>query len=348
MNLLEKLAVDTFDIRRTLEGKLASGYRMSDVGQAARDLSALWETTLVASGHNWSSTYLYNQAEDLAALGWAGAPDLHLIRRTNNDAKHGTPISATANDILAALQRLERSCFSLEPLIPGLQQDIYEPRLRRIVCAIYDYFTQGETELAFFEATPADTWTTCRSLDEFQVSSADEPKVRAELEGLSGWEYDPPEFDDFKISLRESDGELWRIAVFTAQYEDAHSVVSKFQHGRHLIGGLHRDDYVPNVLATLCLVQSRESANGGLFNVDELLSGAHEAGLVARRRDLPDLAKAVIEVFSQLSPGQRKVLWVDRANPEVFDRERLRAPLAFNQDPGILVTQEGVLFVRTP
>jgi hypothetical protein len=150
------------------------------------------------------------------------------------------------------------------------------------------------------------------------------------------------------MSLRESDDELWRIAVFTAQYEDAHSVVSTFQHDQDLIGGLHRDDYVPNVLATLCLVQSRESANGGLLNVDELLSEAAEAGLVARRRDLPDLAKAVIELFDRLSPGQRKVLVVDRANPQVFDRERLRVPLAVNPDHGILVTQEGVLFVRTP
>ncbi|MGH2614367.1 MAG: hypothetical protein ACRDJC_03950 [Thermomicrobiales bacterium] len=337
----------TFDIRRTLEGKLASGYRASDVGQAARDLSALWETTLVSSGHNWSSTYLYNQTEDLAALGWTGAPDLHLLRRTNNDAKHGTPISATAGDILAALQRLERSCSSLEPLIPGLQQDIDEPRLRRIVCAIYDYFAQGETEFAFLEATPSDTWMTCRTFEEFQVSSSEETKIRAELEELDGWKYDPPEFDDFKASLRESDNELWRIAVFTAQYEDAHSIVSRFQHDRDLIGGLHRDDHVSNVLATLCLVQSRKSANGGLFNVEELLRGAVDAGLVPRRRDLHELAEAVIEVFSRLNPGQRSGLIVDRANPQVFEHERSRTPAAVDQDHGMLVTREGVLFVRT-
>lgn len=345
MNLLEKLAAGTSDIRRTLEEKLASGYGASDIGQAARDLSALWETTLVASGHNWTSTYLYNQTEDLAALGWTGAPDLHLIRRTNNDAKHGTPISATADDILAAVGRLEQSCFSLESSVPGLKQDVHDPRLRRIVCAIYDYFTQGETEFAFLEAKPQDTWMTCNGLEEFQVNSTDEAKIRAELEKLNGWQYDPPEFDGFRKSLQESDDELWRIATFTTQYEDAHSIVSQFQHDRELLRGLHRDDHAPNVLATLCLVRSRDSAIGG---VDDLLRGAAEAGLVKRRPDLRELATAVNDMFIRLASEHRNVMAIDRANPQVFDHERERNPAAVDLDHGLLMTHEGVLFVRTP
>jgi hypothetical protein len=348
MNLVTKLALGTFDIRRTFEEKLASGYRVSDVGQAARDLSALWETTLVASGHNWSGPYLYNQTEDLAALGWADAADLHMIRRTNNDAKHGTPISVTADEILGALQRLEHSCSALQPLIPGLKQDAREPRLRRIICAIYDYFAQGETEFVFIEATPADSWMTCRRLEEFQVTVSDEAIIRAELEKLSGWEYNPPEFDDLMASLRASDNDLWRIAVFTAQYEDASSIVARYQHDRELIAGLHRDDDVSNVLATLCLLQSRQSAKGGLFNVIELLDEAASAGLVARRRDLADLAEAVVELFHALSPVQREFLVVDRASHLLFNSEQLRAPFAVDPDRGMLVSQERVLFVRTP
>lgn len=345
MNLLGKLATGTSDIRRTLEEKLASGYRTSDIGQAARDASALWETTLVASGHNWTNTSLYNQTEDLDALGWTGAPDLHLIRRTNNDAKHGTPISATADDVLIALQRLEHSCSSLESIVPGLKQDIHEPRLRRIVCAIYDYFAQGETEFAFLEATPADTCMTSNRLDEFQVNSTDEAKIRAGLERLDGWKYDPPEFEDFRNSLRESDNELWRIATFTAQYEDAYSIVSQFQHDRQLLRGLHRDDNASNVLVTLCLVRSRNSAIGG---VDDLLRAAAETGLVARRPDLRELAAAVIGLFNQLASERHDVIVVDRANPQVYDQERERNPTAVDPHYGLLMTQEGVLFVRTP
>ncbi|WIE72357.1 hypothetical protein [Curtobacterium sp. MCJR17_020] len=345
MNLLGKLALGTSDIRRNLEEKLASGYLASDVGRAARDASALWETTLVASGHNWTNTYLYNQTEDLAALGWTGAPDLHLIRRTNNDAKHGTPISATADDILVALQRLERLSSSLEPIVPGLRQNINEPRLRRIVCAIYDYFAQGETEFAFLEARPADTWMTCNRLDAFQVNSTDEAEVRAGLEMLDGWKYDPSEFEDLRSSLRESDNELWRIATFTAQYEDAYSIVSQFQHDRKLLRGLHRDDDLSNVLVTLCLVRSRDSAIG---DVDGLLRAAAEAGLVSRRRDLRELAAAVIGMFNQLASERHYVIIVDRANPQVYDQERERNPLAVDPHHGLLMTQEGVLFVRTP
>lgn len=209
VNLLEKLKVGTADICRTFESRLATGFQVSDVGQTARDISALWETTLVMSGHAWSRTYLYYQTEDLAALGWAGTAELHLLRRTNNDAKHGTPISASAEEVLSALQRLQLSLESLAPLVPGLNQDVHELRLRRVVCAIYDWFAQGETEFAFLEATPSDTWQTCRTFEEMQVNSSDEGSVFADLEKLAGWRYDPPEFDAFKRSLRESDQELW-------------------------------------------------------------------------------------------------------------------------------------------
>lgn len=348
MNLLEKLQLGTADVGRSLEVRLAEGYRAADIGQAARDLSALWETTLVMSGHVWSRSYLYNQTEDLAALGWSAAPDLHLVRRVSNDAKHGTPISASAQDVLSAVQRLEQSVASLEPLLPGLKQDIHEPRLRRIVCAIYDHFTQGETEFEFLEASPSDTWMTSRAFEEFQVSSSDEATIRAELEALSGWKYDPPAFNAFKESLRESDEELWRIAVFTAQYEDAHSIVSVYQHDRDLLRGLHRDDYESNVLATFCLVQSRVlSAGGALLDVDHLLLAAAEAGLTARRSDLLTLAQAAVSIFSALDARQLRSIVVDRANARVFADEQLRSPLVIDQQHGMLVSREGVLFVRS-
>lgn len=327
---------------------MASGYRRSDIGEAARDLCALWESTLVMSGHSWTNTYLYHQAEDLAALGWMGATDLHLIRKTNNDDKHGTPVTATAVEILDAISRVEQSIAFLKPLVPGLQQDVLEPRLRRIVCAIYDHFTQAETEFALLEARPAETWMTARALDTFQINVSDEKAARTQLEALEGWEYDPPAFKTFAASLRDSDDELWRIAVFTSQYEDVYSILSSYQHERALLPGLHRDDDASNVLSTLSLVQARSLADSGqLMKASELLAAATKEGLVTRRPDLPLLAEVVVDTFRKLSPEVAQVVRVDRANARVFASEQNRASLALDAKYGVLVSPEGVLFVRT-
>ncbi|SDG95731.1 hypothetical protein SAMN04515691_4003 [Leifsonia sp. 98AMF] len=300
------------------------------------------------SGHTWTNTYLYYQTEDLAALGWAAAPDLHLIRKTNNDDKHGTPVTATAVDIFDAISRIEQSTPLLEPLVPGLQQDALEPRLRRIVCAIYDHFAQGETEFALLEARPSETWMTARALDTFQINASDDKKARAELEALEGWEYDPPAFQAFAISLQDSDDELWRIAVFTSQYEDVYSILSSYQHKRALLPGLHRDDDALNVLSTLSMVQARTLANGGqLMKASDLLAASINEGLVTRRPDLISLADVVVRTFGKLAPEVARAVRVDRANTRVFESEQNRSPLAADPEFGVLVSPEGVLFVRT-
>lgn len=216
-----------------------------------------------------------------------------------------------------------------------------------MICAIYDNFAHGDTEFAFLEATPMDTWMTVRRIDEFQVSSAKEEQVRSELEQLSGWEYDPPAFAGLRASLQESDTELWRIAVLTATYEEAQEIVIRYQHDFPLLRGLHRDDYVGNVLTSFALVQARRLATAGtLLSPEDLLVVALHAGLVARRSDLLDLARAITDLLEEASPHTMTVS-VDRANGHVFEQELARSPMATNVHYGLLVSREGMLFVRS-
>lgn len=348
MNLLDKLQVSTADVRRALEEKLSSGYSSVDIGTAARNVSALWESTLVQSGHPWTSNYLFTQTEDLTALGWMGGADLDVLRRTSNHAKHGNPVTASGRDILDALYRLELHVSSLRPLIPGLARSAQEPRLRQMVCAIYDYSAHGETEFTFIEATPSDTWRTARSVDGFQVDARNEALVREKLEKLSGWEYDPPAFAAVRASLLESDSELWRIAIFTAEYREAQEIVASYQHNAPLLRGLHRDDYAENVLATFGLIQVRKyAADRTVYTTADLLATALREGLVERRTDLLALAGAITALITTAWPHMTN-LTLDRANERVFEDQLLRGPLSVDRACGVLVSPEGVLFVRTP
>lgn len=349
MNLLDKLEVGTASVRNNFESRLSAGFHTSDIGQAARDVCALWESTLVMSGYAWTgSTYLYNQVQDLSSLGWSAAEDLHMLRRTNNDAKHGSPITVSPEEVLDALGRVEKSIPELIQLVPGLQQDSNEPRLRRTVCAIYDWFAQGETEFALFEAVPSDTWQTCRLIDEFQVNVGDEAAIFSELEKLSGWRYSPPEFVSFESSLRESDRELWKVAVFTAQYEDVIGIIARFQHNRNLLGGLHRDDSKANVLATLCIVGSHRFKQNVALTISGLLADGSSYGMVGRRGDLENLAGAVVKFYSEISTDYRSTLCVDRARRATYDEELVKNPAAVDEENGLILSRSGVLFVRTP
>jgi hypothetical protein len=207
---------------------------------------------------------------------------------------------------------------------------------------------QGETEFALLEARPTETWMTARALDTFQINVSDDKKAITELEALGGWEYSPPEFNVFAASLRDSDDELWRIAVFTSQYEDVYSILSAYQHERALLPGLHREDNAFNVLSTLSVVQARTLADGGqLMKANELLTAATNEGLVPRRPDLAVLSEVVVRTFRKLAPEVARAVRVDRANARVFESEQNRSPLALDATYGVLVSPEGVLFVRT-
>lgn len=344
MNYLDRLKVCTADIRRELDQKLSDGFTANEIGDAARDVAAVWETSLKGCGRTWSGRSLFLMNADLSALGWQGLRPLDGLRKINNDAKHGH-VNATAHEVLHELTQLEGSIALLGPLVPELKTEFRAYRQRQIICAIYDYFAQGETEFSFLNASPEDTWQSVRRIDNFQINAQYDGAVRSQLEQLPGWEYAPEAFAGLSASLRESDSEFWRLATFTCPYPDAQQILAPYQHNRGLLPGLHHDDDRKNVLASFAIAQSQAWTTSREFlTPHDLLGAASTSGLTSRHPDLTELAEALTGVLLAASPKSGPVT-VDRASLTTFAREVERGPAGLDASLGVLVTPEGVVFV---
>jgi hypothetical protein len=171
-----------------------SGYDADDVGAAARDAAALWERSLKASESGWSASKasLYAMTQELAQRGWGHTQALDTIRMAANADKHQASPAHDFETVFDAIEQLAGAVGALPDYVPRVV-DLAPERLRRrrMVCAIYDWFAQGETEYSFLAAEPGDTWREVREIDSFQVSTEHSSVAEEALAALNGWTFDP-------------------------------------------------------------------------------------------------------------------------------------------------------------
>lgn len=331
MRIIDQLENGTSRALQQAKGLRLRGYDQDELGEVTRDAAAVWERSLKASNPNWTNKSLYSIIEDLKDAGWfKAAAELHVIRTSANSDKHDASPLHVVDQLVAALEVLTTELGSLQTYVPGVGNELpRSPRIRRMVCAVYEIFHAGETIYSFLEAGPTDTWQTARQIDEFQVENRNDAAIEGELAKLPNWAINPPELDDLKKSLLESDNELWRIASFDATYQQVHDIVAPHQHDLPLLIGLHREDDAFNFTASV----AQSLLIGGL---PDLLgrSPLDEPGV---RSQLESLVANV--------PERLKPLRLDRCSLSRFRAEEPSA-VAIDVRLGALVTDRGVLLIR--
>ena len=329
LRIIDNLSVRTHEIAAHLDELLVDGYLESDLGEVARDAAALWETNLKAAWADRPGNTLNALANGLLALEWNASKSLHVVRSAANTAKHEHGAVHDADSIATALSDLVTEAPALELLVPGVLTELpVQLRRRRMVCAIYDHFAQGETGYVILAAAPEDTWQTATSIDGFQVSGSTSD-VEAALASLDEWEWSPASFEDLALSLRQSDSEFWRLGVFMATYQDILDLMQPFQHNRDLLPGLHREDDRGNVTASA---------------VAAILAGTEFSGSGRAPERTGVTLRRVAIMLSSLPPHVRPTQ-VDRCSGDAF-QARLPTAVASDIEIGALITPSGVVFVR--
>ncbi|WP_314326174.1 hypothetical protein [Paenarthrobacter ilicis] len=309
------------------------GYDQDELGDVARDVAALWERSLKASDPSWANSSLNQILVGLRATGWAsGAHQLHEVRRSANKDKHDANPAHDAEALISALERILAELQSLGSYAPGVLNDVSpRMRLRRMVCAVYEVFHAGETIYDFIEAGPADTWQTAKRIDGFQVENKHSEEIEVKLALLPRWSWNPPEFNELRKSLLESDSELWQIASLEASYQQIHDLMAPYQHDLPILRGLHREDDDSNFYASVA---------------QSILSGTLPDLLGRSRLDEQGVRNQLQELLSGI-PDRLKPLRFDRCSPITFQAE---LPGAIAVDAGLhaLVTDRGVLLITAP
>jgi hypothetical protein len=309
------------------------GYDQDELGEVARDAAAVWERMLKASNPGWTSndTSLYEMTEALRLAGWPKAPaKLHHIRKSANRDKHSPDPLHDVDQLIGWLEVIKAELGSLAPYAPGVTLELpAQLRIRRMVCAVYEIFHQGETIYRFLEAGPADTWQTSGTIDEFQVENKHHEYIESELAKLPSWSTNPPELDDLKKSLEKSDDALWQIMHFDASYQQIHDILAPLQHDLPLLPGLHREDEALNFIASVA---------------QAVLTGGHP-DLLGRSPLDEATVRGRVEALITNVPERLKPMRLDRCSDSTF---RAEAPAAhsIDEDLGALVTDRGVLLIR--
>ncbi len=309
------------------------GYDQDQLGEVARDAAAVWERMLKASSPSWTSnnTQLYDMTEELRQAGWSTAPPkLHRIRKSANRDKHSPDPLHDVDELITCLEVIKAHLGSLATYVPGVALELpAQLRIRRMVCAVYEIFNQGETIYSFLEAAPTDTWQTVKRVDEFQVENKHQVHIESELAKLPSWAVNPAELDDLKKSLEESDSDLWQIMHFDASYQQIHDLMAPHQHDLPLLIGLHREDNAFNFVASV----AQSVLTGGL------------PGLLGRSPLEEQPVRQRIEALIAKVPPRLKPLRLDRCSGATF---RAAVPSAQSVDEalGALVTDRGVLLIR--
>lgn len=329
MRVVDHLRQETKALERRLRRLQVEGYDDTDIGGVARDAAALWESALKLSMSGSASRNLNGLTNDLADLGWAQADSLHLVRRVANTDKHEPIARHDADALLAALGELSDGAAAVGTLTPHGHDEVPErARRRRMICAIYEYFHAGETCYQFLAADPDATWMTAEQIDSFEVDQRRSGEIEARLAKLDGYSYDPQEFAALEKSLRESDSELWGVAVFTASYQDVLEIVEPHQHNSDLLPGLHREDEKSALVAS---------------SVRAYISGHEQVGSGRAKDAARAIWAEVVAVLRGLPEGVG-ALQVDRC-PAVRFRELAVDAIVVNDALGLLVTRTGVVYV---
>lgn len=332
MRLIEFLTGRTKEAVGELAALRLDGYDADDVGQVVRNVAALWERMLKASDQTWYSgdASLFAMTNVLGDRGWPAAADLHVVRSMANADKHDPYAEHDLEQLLASLERIGGELGDLTELVPGLAADLPERmRRRRMVCAIYEFFAHGETQYSFLAARDDDTWLTAREVDSFQVENRHTTQIEEELAQFDGWVVDPPELENLKKSLAESDHEFWQVAMFTASYQDVLDLMAPFQHALPLLGGLHREDRDHNVIASVVAAQ---------------ITGRVEVGTTPRSAARVADIHARVSAVLALVPGGLIGLRLDRCGLETFTRS-MGSAVVVDEELGLLVTSAGVVLV---
>jgi hypothetical protein len=309
------------------------GYDQDELGVVARDAAAVWERMLKASNPSWtnSNKSLYDMTQELKQSGWLTAPaQLDLIRTSANRDKHSPDPLHDVEQLISSLEVIKAELASLATYAPGVTLELpAQLRIRRMVCAVYEIFHQGETIYSFLEADATDTWQTLKHIDEFQVENKHDKHIENELAKLPSWSVNPPELDDLRRSLQESDSELWQIMHFDASYQQIHDIMAPYQHDLPLLDGLHREDDYLNFVASVA---------------HSILSG-ELPDLVGRSPLDEQTIRRQVEALIADVPERLKPLRLDRCSGSTFYAE---TPGAHSADAalGALVTNRGVLLVR--
>lgn len=318
-------------IQRAKRLKL-QGYDQDQLGEVARDAAAVWERMLKASDPSWTNKTLNQITEVLRLAGWSNAAaKLHLIRGNANSDKHDPNPLHDVDQLIVSLEVIKAHLGSLTTYAPGVAIELpAQLRLRRMVCAVYEIFHQGETIYSFLEAAPTDTWQTVKHIDEFQVENKHQGHIESELAKLPSWAVNPPELDDLKKSLEESNSNIWQIMHFDTSYQQIHEIMAPHQHDLPLLIGLHREDNAFNFVASV----AQSVLTGGL---PDLLGRSPLEEQPIRER---------IEALIAKVPPRLKPVRLDRCSGATF---RAAAPSAQSMDEalGALVTDRGVLLIRT-
>lgn len=331
LRIIDNLATKTQAAARRLRLLEVDGYDDDDVGVGARDTAAVWERSLKACNTRWQNMNLYSITEELVTQGWTGASALHTIRQAANADKHDASPTHDLASTLSAISTLESSLAELTIILPAINSPLpARLRRRRMICAMYDYFTQGETEYVFLLAVDG-TWMTSRAIDSFQVRNRDSAAIEAALAQFDGWVFDPPEFELLRASLQESDNELWRIAVFTASYQDILDLLTPYQHDMELLPGLHREDRKTNTVASV---------------LASYIAGHAQPthGLTGRNQEFAEWVSERIHRLFERCPLAPGTLRLDRCGLAVFDQLAGDA-LVVDRDLGVLIQRDGLALV---
>lgn len=307
------------------------GYDQDQIGEVTRNVAALWERSLKASDSRWANMSLFEITNLLRAAGWSeAAEELHFIRSNANRDKHEPSPLHVADRLIVALTVLKAELGSLKKYAPGVIDQLpAQLRIRRMICAVYENFHQGETIYSLLEAEPTDTWQTCKKIDEFQVANKHDDYIEGELAKLPNWSVNPPELNHLKKSLEFSDSNLWQIMHFDASYQEIHDIMAPHQHDFPLLSGLHREDDALNFVASV----AQAVLSGGLSD----LFGRSPLNEQAVRVRLEAL---IVKVPERLKP-----LRLDRCSYSAF-QSALPGAIGIDTQIGALVTDRGVLLVR--
>lgn len=331
VRIIDSLETGTTNASRRIQSLGRNGYEQDDLGAVARDVAALWERSLKASDSSWSEKSLFQITRTLETAGWAtAAPALDTIRLAANSDKHDSNRSHDFDRILDAVTILQTELGSLSVFAAGIVTALPPSlRVRRLVCAVYEVFHAGETLYSFLAADGKDSWRTAEGLDEFQVENKHTSTIEDQLAQLPAYQVNPAELDQLKLSLLESDSELWQIMRLDASYQQVHDILAQYQHGLPLLTGLHREDCNHNFIASVAR---------------SVLAG--EPPLLSARSPL-DYAqvRAAVESIIDRVPDRLKPLRLDRCSASEFASQSQDA-VVVDRSIGALVTNRGVLFLR--
>ncbi|WP_145963167.1 hypothetical protein [Salinibacterium sp. UTAS2018] len=331
MRIMDSLETGTLNAARRMKALARNGYEQEDLGSVARDVAALWERSLKAADLNWTGKHLFAITQLIQAADWQGAASLDVIRQAANADKHDASPNHEYDELLSALNALGSSLDTLAEVTPGLLNELPATlRVRRLVCAVYEVFHAGETIYSFLAADETDSWRTADGLDEFQVENRHTSEIETQLAALSSYTLNPAGLDDLKKSLLESDSELWQIMRMDASYQQIHDILAPYQHKLPLLPGLHREDEEGNVVATIA---------------QALIAGASPVVGPRSPVHITSVRAALLAVFAQV-PSRLKPLRVDRCTPQEY-RSLARNCVAFDDALGVMVTDRGVLLIRT-